>query len=68
MSDTLTHRALRIEDAAATAELFAATERAEPVDEAFSEQDMVEEFSGPRADLERGSLGIYADGRLIAVG
>lgn len=68
MSDTLTHRALRIEDAAATAELFMAMEQADPVDEAFNEQDFVEEFSGPRADLDRGSIGIYAGARLVAAG
>jgi len=68
MSDTLTHRALRIEDAAATAELFMAMEQANPVDEAFNEQDFIEEFSGPRADLDRGSIGIYAGTRLVAAG
>ena len=68
MSDTLTHRALRIADAAAVAELYMAMERAEPVDEAFDEQDFIEELSGPRADLGRGSLGIFEDDRLVAVG
>lgn len=68
MSDTLTHRTLRIDDAAAVAELLMAMERAEPVDEAFSEQDLNEEFSGPGCDLGRGSIGIFQGDRLIAAG
>lgn len=36
--------------------------------EAFNEQDFIEEFSAPRADLERGSLGMFEEDRLVAVG
>ena len=64
---SLTERALRIDDAAAITEILAAMERAEPVDEAFSEQDIVEELSGAGCRPRRGSIGIFDGDRLVAL-
>ena len=68
MANTLTHRELHDRDAAAVTEILAAMQRAEPVDEAYSEQDVLEEMTAPGVDLERTSIGIVDDDRLVAFG
>jgi mycothiol synthase len=68
MSNTLTQRALRLEDAAAITEIVAAIERVEPVDETLSEQDVLDELSVPGVDLDRASAGIFDTDRLVAFG
>ena len=57
-----------IETPPAVTEILAAMERAEPVDEAYSEQDVLEEMTAPGVDLERTSIGIVDDDRLVAFG
>lgn len=64
----LTQRSLHIDDASAITEILAAMERAEPVDEAFGEQDIVEELTAPGVDLARASVGIVDGDRLVAFG
>jgi mycothiol synthase len=68
VSSTLTRRNLSPDDAAAVAAVYAAMESEEPTDEAFSEQDMLEELTGPGVDLARGSIAMLSDGQLIAFG
>ncbi len=43
-------------------------QRAEPVDEVYSEQDVIEEMTAPGVDLGRTSIGIVDDDRLVAFG
>src|SRR5664279_379355 len=66
MDQTLVQRSLRADDAPAVTEILAAMERAEPVDEAYSEQDAVEEITSPGVDLERGTLAVLDGDRLVA--
>ena len=68
MDQTLVQRSLRADDAPAVTEILAAMERAEPVDEAYSEQDVVEEMTSPGVDLERGTLAVLDGDRLVAFG
>ena len=68
MSDDLTARALRIDDAPAINGLLDAMERAEPVDEGYDEEEVVEELTSPAADLRRGSIGVLDGDRLVAFG
>ena len=68
MPSTLTQRELHAGDAAAVTEILAAMEELEPVDEAYGEQDIVEEMTAPGVDLGRASIGIVDDDRLVAFG
>jgi mycothiol synthase len=68
MDQTLVQRSLRADDAPAVTEILAAMERAEPVDEAYSQQDVVEEMTSPGVDLERGTLAVLDGDRLVAFG
>lgn len=68
MTSTLNSRDVRPDDAVAIASVYAAMEADEPTGEAFSEQDIYEELTGPDVDLERGSVAILADDRLLAFG
>ena len=63
-----TERALRITDAPAITGILAAIEQADPVDEAFSVQDIVEELGAPGIDLERGSIGVFDRDQLVGFG
>lgn len=68
MTSTLHARSVRPDDAAAIAAIYAAIESAEPTGEAFSEQDIYEELTGPEVDLDSGSVAILSDDQLLAFG
>ena len=68
MSTALTQRALRPDDAAAISVIYAAIESAEQVDEVLSERDIAEEMTSPGAELDRASVGVFDDDRLVAFG
>ena len=68
MPNTLTQRDLHAGDAAAVTEVLDAMQRAEPVDEVYGEQDVIEEMTAPGVDLGRASIGIFDDDRLVAFG
>lgn len=68
MTSTLHFRDVRPDDAAEIAGIYAAIESDEPTGEAFSEQDILEELTGPDVDLARGSVAILSDDRLLAFG
>ncbi len=61
-------RPLLVSDAAAINELLDAMERAEPVDEGYDEEEVVEELTSPAADLARGSVGVFDGDRLVGFG
>jgi mycothiol synthase len=64
----LHERPLRLQDAPAITALLRAAEQAEPTDEAYSEEDVVEEMSGQGIDLQRGSVAVLDGDDLIAYG
>ena len=68
MTSTLSFRDLSPADAAAIVGIYTAMETVEPTDEAFSEQDIVEELTAPGSELTRGSVAISADDQLVAFG
>lgn len=61
----LSARPLTVDDAARITELLAAIEAAEPVEEHVAEDQVRRELTGPAADLERASIGLFDGGRLI---
>jgi len=63
-----TERTLRVDDAPAVTEILAAIERAEPTDEALSEQDVRDELGAPDVDLPRASIGVLDGDRLVGFG
>lgn len=63
--ERLTDRPLSVGDAAQLTELLAAIEAAEPVEEHVAEDQVRRELTGPAADLERASIGLFDGGRLI---
>jgi ribosomal protein S18 acetylase RimI-like enzyme len=56
------------EDAADWAVLLAAIEAADRTDEHFSEQDLLEDFSDPDRDFERGSVAVYDGTAMVGYG
>ena len=64
----LTERPLRLDDARAITELMRAVEQAEPTNQAYSEEDVIEEMTGQGIDLHRGSVGVLDGDELIAFG
>ena len=64
----LHERPLRLDDSAAITALLRAVEQAEPTDEVYSEEDVVEEMSGQGIDLQRGSVAVLDGDDLIAFG
>jgi len=64
----LHERPLRLDDAPAITALLRAVEQAEPTEEAYSEDDVVEEMSGQGIDLQRGSVGVLDGDDLIGYG
>ncbi len=63
-----TERVLRVDDAPAVTDILAAIERAEPTDEALSEQDVRDELGAPDVDLPRASIGVLDGDRLVGFG
>ncbi len=68
VATTLTERALTTADAAAIAALNAAIEEAEPVDELYTETDVLEQLTAPSVDLEHSSVGVFDGGDLVGYG
>jgi len=68
---SLRERPVSVDDVPAIVELLAAVERAEPADEAWSEDEIIDEVSGVDIDLTKGSIAVVdpEDGdRLVGVG
>lgn len=63
-----TARALMLDDVPAVTGLLAAWERAEPTDHGYTETDILEEFTSPIVDLERGGVAIVLDDRVVGYG
>ncbi|NNG34230.1 GNAT family N-acetyltransferase [Nakamurella aerolata] len=63
--DRLTERPLTVDDAAQITELLSEVEAAEPVEEHIDEGQVRRELTGPAADLERGSVGLFDGDRLV---
>jgi len=57
-----------MDDVPAVTELLAAWERAEPVDNSYTETEIREEFAAPTAALDGGGVAVLADGRLVGYG
>lgn len=68
MSDTVTHRELRLADAAAVTEVLAIMELVEPIDEALSETDVIEEMTVPGVELARSGIALLDGDRLVGFG
>lgn len=64
----LTARSLSMDDAPAVTDLLAAWERAEPVDDGYTETEIREEFAAPTAALDRGGVAVLAGDRLVGYG
>ncbi len=58
-------RAVTVDDAPAIVEVLFAMEAAEPADEFYSAQDIVEELTSPGTDLTRGSFAVLDGERLV---
>jgi mycothiol synthase len=67
MSDIGTERGLTLADSAAITTVLAAMEAAEPVDETFSQDDVVKEMTAPGVDLG-GGVAILDGERLVGFG
>jgi mycothiol synthase len=65
---TLTERALTTADAAAIAALSAALEEAEPIDELYTETDVLEQLTAPSVDLSTSSVGVFDGAELVGYG
>ncbi|WP_169739919.1 GNAT family N-acetyltransferase [Actinospica robiniae] len=63
---TLLWRVLTVEDAGAAAELRKAGEAVDDMGESYSAQDFIDDLSSSGIDAERGIVGAFADGRLVA--
>lgn len=61
-------RPLTLDDAPELTRLYAAGEAAEPEDEHYSLEDLVEELERPNVDLVRASIAVEKDGRLVGAG
>jgi ribosomal protein S18 acetylase RimI-like enzyme len=61
-------RTLTKDDSDALAELNAATEAVDRLDDAYGAGDFAEEFDSPAVDAEDGARGAFVDGRLVAAG
>ncbi|HET9168655.1 MAG TPA: GNAT family N-acetyltransferase [Actinospica sp.] len=61
-------RTLTKDDAAALAELNAAAEAVDRVDDHYNADDFVEEFEGPSLDARDGSRGVFIGERLVGAG
>lgn len=61
-------RPLTLDDAEAAAGLQAAAEAVDDMGESYSPQDFREELSASGVDLERGTVGAFADGQMVALG
>jgi mycothiol synthase len=68
MHKSVTARRLRLDDAAPIATLLGALEAAEPVDESYNAEEVAEELTAPKVDLDRGSIGRFEGDRLVAFG
>ncbi len=68
MTTTLTERPLTTADAAAIAAVLAAMEGAEPADELYTEDDVLEQLQSPSVDLEHASVGLYDGAQLVGFG
>jgi ribosomal protein S18 acetylase RimI-like enzyme len=61
-------RTLTRDDAPALAELNAAADAVDQLDEAYGAEDFAEEFDSPAVDAQDGAYGAFIDGRLVAAG
>jgi len=66
--DDLMWRGMRVEDAAACAELMAAAERVDDTGENYSVDDVAEELADPSRDLDVDTIAVLDGGRLVAMG
>jgi mycothiol synthase len=64
----LTERSLRLDDAAWITAMLRAAEAVEPADEAFSEEEILDEMTRPGADLQRGSVAVFDGAEPVAFG
>lgn len=58
-------RPVTVDDAPAIVDVLSAMEAAEPADEFYSAQDIVEELTSPGTDLARGSVAVLDGDRLV---
>lgn len=65
---TLIDRALTTADAAGIAALYGALEVAEPIDELYTETDVLEQLTAPSVDLVNSSVGVLKGEHLVGFG
>jgi mycothiol synthase len=65
---SLTWRPLTLDDMPQLAEMFAAAERVEPIDEHYSAEDLAEEISSPNVDLPTATTSAWDGDRMAAYG
>ncbi|MEV7552541.1 GNAT family N-acetyltransferase [Amycolatopsis sp. NPDC089917] len=65
---SLTWRPLTLDDTPRLAETFAAAERAEPIEEHYSAEDLAEEISSPNIDLPTATTSAWDGEKLVAYG
>lgn len=64
---SLLWRVLTVEDAEAAAELRTASEAADDMGESYSPEDFVDDLASSSIDSERGIVGAFAGGRMVAM-